>query len=376
VRVLGLEVVLASLSMREPVYSAGMTHADKTTLFVRLSTEEGSGWGECCAYPGARFPDPTIEDVEPVLVDRAVDRLFSASSDGSLPPADRVGALCRGGDGSVAGQAVAAALEMAVLDAELRSSGRSLASWLSVPIGVVVSGALVGIPPGRDLHALLDAVGAALEGGAARVRLKIEPGWDRRPLEAVRAHFPEADLQADANGSFTPDRTSELQALDDLGLACLEQPFGADDLDAHAVLANTMATPIGLDESLWSLARVERALAAGACRVACLKPGRLGGAVAALDAASACAAAGVGCFVGGFFESGLGRSLNATLAARPEFSLPGDLGNPDTYLVANPFAYLAFEGGRAVLSPAAGVGGGPREDLLAGARRRWLPFPR
>jgi O-succinylbenzoate synthase len=374
VRVQGLEVLVVPLSLREPVQSAGKTHRDKTTVFFRLETDEGPGWGECCAYPGARHPDQTPEDVEPKLVDPVVDRLFAACPRRILPPADQIAVVCRK-DGSVGEQAVAAAVEMAVLDAELRASARSLASWVDVPPGSVGSGALVGIPRSRDVGQLVDAVGAAVEGGAERIRLKIEPGWERVPLEAVRARFPGSAILADANGSFTPADGNLLGSLDEFALVCLEQPFAPEDLQAHADLARTMATPIGLDESLWSGDRLELAVASGACRVACLKPGRLGGVVATLDAARHCAAAGIACFVGGFFESGLARSLNATISARPEFSLPGDLGDPDTYLLGNPFAYLPVDHGRIRLSARPGIGAGVRLDGLAGARSRWLPYP-
>lgn len=372
-QVLGLHVLVMPLALREEVRSAGLTHSDKVTVFFCVSTDEGPGWGECCAYPGARFPDPVPTDVEPVLVDAVVGRFFSECPEGSLPPADRIASLCRG-TGSVAEQSVGAALEMAVLDVELRATGRSLASWIGVSPGPVASGGLVGIPSERDLDALVAATAAALEQGAARVRLKIEPGWERRPLEAVRARFPEVALLADANGSFSWDDAGLLRTLDDLDLACLEQPFAPEDLPAHAALAKTMDTPIGLDESLWSRERVAEAVASGACRVACLKPGRLGGAVATVEAARICAGAGVQCFVGGFFESGLGRSLNATLSARPEFGLPGDLGNPDRYLATNPFGYLPVEHGQVQLSSLPGIGTGVRRDLLAGARRRWLAY--
>jgi o-succinylbenzoate synthase len=368
VRVHGLDVLSVPLRLRDPVLSAGLVHADKSTLFFCVATDEGSGWGECCAYPGARFPDPTPSDLEPGVVDRLVGRLFAQCPSGELPPANQIATLCNAE--SVAEQAVAAALEMAVLDAELRDGSRSLASWVGVQPGRVATGALVGIPPGREVAPLVEGVAAAIEQGAARIRVKIEPGWERTPLEAVRARFPDATILADANGSFGRDDVGLLRTLDDLDLRCLEQPFSADDLAAHAALAEVVRTPIGLDESLWSLERVAEAVASGACRVACLKPGRLGGAIATLHAARVCAGAGVECFVGGFFESGLGRALNATIAARPEFGLPGDLGHPDRYLAANPFGYLPVEHGQVQLSSLPGIGTGLREDLLVGARRR------
>jgi len=359
----GIEVTVAALSLRAPILSAGVSHFEKTTLFLRVLTDQGSGWGECSAYSGARPPDPTVEDVEPFVVDRVVTRLFEACDRDELIPAASVVEACIGT--SVGEQSVAAALEMAVLDAELRSTSGSLAALLGDERREVESGALVGIPPERDLGALVDLVGSALDAGARRVRLKIEPGWDHVPLNAVRERFGDAVLQADANGSFEPGLAADLRGLDAYHLRCLEQPFPAEDLRAHRALADTMSTPIALDESLWSLDRVRAALEAGACGVACLKPGRLGGVFAAVAAAQACARAGVDCFVGGFFETGLGRSVNAALAGRAEFGLPGDLGDPDRYLVANPFSYLECGDGTVRLSDAPGVGAELRPQVLA-----------
>jgi O-succinylbenzoate synthase len=367
VRVEAVEVVVAQLSLRAPVHSAGVTHADKATLFFRVVTDEGSGWGECSAYADARSPDPTVEAIEPTTVDRAIARLFTGSVGGNLPSASSVAGVCVGG-GSVGEQSVAGALEMAVLDAELRSASRSLASLLGVAHREVGVGDVVGIPPEHDLGALIDAVGAALDEGARRVRIKIEPGWDHEPLSAVRERYADAVLQADANGSFEPGAAAGLRGLDTYGLRCLEQPFVAEDLQSHRALAESMSTPIALDESLWSVARVRDAVQAGACRVACVKPGRLGGVFAAIAAAEACAEAGVECFVGGFFETGLGRCVNAALAGRAEFSLPGDLGDPDRYLAANPFAYLPEESGTVRLSDAPGLGAELRPGVMAAHR--------
>ncbi len=88
----------------------------------------------------------------------------------------------------------------------------------------------------------------------------------------------------------------------------------------------------------------------GACQVACLKPARLGGLVAARAALAHCVAAGVPAFVGGFFETGLARSANASLATLPGFSLAGDLSSPADYLDFDPFGFPEVGHGR-VLPP-------------------------
>ncbi len=128
--------------------------------------------------------------------------ITSFPGSGPLAPAHRrreVGPALR----AVKGHPMAkAAVEMAVLDAELSSgAGRWPPTWarstLSVPSGVSV-GIMASIPE------LLDAVGCYLEQGYVRIKLKIEPGWDFEPVRAVRERFgDEIALQVDANTAYS-----------------------------------------------------------------------------------------------------------------------------------------------------------------------------
>src|SRR4029077_12249328 len=91
-----------------------------------------------------------------------------------------------------------AALETAVLDAELRSSGTAVAAYLGSVRTEVDSGVSVGIM--NSVPELLDTVAGYLDAGYLRIKLKIEPGWDLEPVAAVRGRFGEKSLlQSDAN---------------------------------------------------------------------------------------------------------------------------------------------------------------------------------
>ncbi len=94
-----------------------------------------------------------------------------------------------------------AALEMAVLDAELRAAGVSFAAYLGGVADVVTPGVAFGIMSSVD--ELLDWVSEYLEAGYRRVKLKICPGWDLVPVAAVRDRFGEnLMLQVDANSAY------------------------------------------------------------------------------------------------------------------------------------------------------------------------------
>jgi O-succinylbenzoate synthase len=160
-------------------------------------------------------------------------------------------------------------------------------------------------------------------------------------------------LQVDANGAYRlsdPDCVDALTGLDGLDLACLEQPLPADDLTGHAALAARIRTPVCLDESITSLGSLEAALGLGACRVVCVKPGPLGGLLRAVEAHDICLGRGVGAWVGGMLETGLGRSANAALAGLPGFTLVGDIAGGERFVEDDPFGHPVMDRGRVAVS--------------------------
>ncbi len=380
-RLTGVELVHVDLPFRHAIGTAAGVHRVRPLLFVRVVGGEAEGWGECAALSEGTAVDPDLSAVERAAVELGVPRLGEASAarGGRLPAASEVAQLF---GSSPVDRMLAATFEMAVADAELRVAGRSLAEDLGVGEGfeAMAVGAVVGIPDDRDLGALRRDVEHVVRAGAARLRLKIEPGWEVAPVRAVRADHPDLVLQVDANGSFGagPGDVAVLSRLADFEVLCIEQPLPPADLIAHAELARLLPVPICLDESLSSTRRVRDALRNGSCAMACLKPARLGGVRATRAAHAACAAAGVPAFVGGFFEAGLGRASNLALAARlgqDATGLVSDLGDPAQYLAVDPCGYPPVVGGWVQVPTGPGVGIHPDGPLLERleARRRWFP---
>ena len=386
-----VELYRVDLAFCSPVTTAAGAHTRRPVAFVRVVAHEAEGWGECAALAEGTSVDPAFDAVLGALEESGVGRLLAAvaARDGELPPASQVPALF--GSGPVA-HFVAATLEMAVLDAELHASGEPLWARLGVEEAVATAGVpvghLVGIPKDRSVDALVARVDVLVRSAStARVRVKIEPGWDTEPLRALRDAFPSLALQADANGSYRwevagagggrdgggrdggLDDARRLVELDGLGLSCIEQPLAPSDLAALRQLAARLDTPVALDESLTSLGRVRDALRYGACGVACLKPARLGGLLRAKTAVNACRESGAGAFVGGFFESGFARAANAALAGLAGLTLPGDLSDPAEYL-ADPERVAVYPGlDGALVRPFGGPGVAPppspaRADLV------------
>jgi O-succinylbenzoate synthase len=378
-KLVGIELVQVEVPFAAAIRTAAGTHHTRSLLFVRVVTEEGEGWGECAALREKTAVDPDVDEVAAAAAGRGVARLLGASAarDGQVPAEALVAQLF---GSSPTDRMLAATFEMAVADAELRRDGRSLAQALGVGPGFesMAVGAAVGIPPDHELGQLRAAVAQVVDRGAARVRLKIEPGWGLEPVRAVREAHPDLLLQVDANGSYGANDAVHLSELSQFDVLCIEQPLPPPDLVAHAELARRLSVPICLDESLSSPRRVLDALRNGACQVACLKPGRLGGLRATRLAHAACREADVAVFVGGFFEAGLGRASNLALAARLHQDAPGmvgDLGDPATYLAVDPCGYPQVQEGWVRVPDHPGVGTWPDEVILGelGAQRRWFP---
>lgn len=300
------------------------TETVRDALLLRVEGAAGEeGWGECVASTEPRYSSEFNDAVLLVLRDLLVPRLLASTRTSGAA----VAALLA----DVRGHRMAkAALETAVLDAELRASGVPLARHLGGVRTEVVAGVAVGIAP--TVPQLLDTVGRHLEEGYRRVKLKIEPGWDLEPVRAVREAFgPDVLLQVDANAAYSAGDADHLRRLDEHGLLLLEQPFDEEDLLAHAELARGVTTPVCLDESIVSARAAETAIALGACSVVNVKPGRVGGCLEARRVHDVCEAHGVPVWCGGMLETGIGRATNLALASLPNFTLPADISATDRY---------------------------------------------
>jgi O-succinylbenzoate synthase len=213
------------------------------------------------------------------------------------------------------------ALELAVWDCHARQLGVPMQKLLGGERTEIPVGASLGMNPVPETVA---SVARHVEQGYKRIKLKIEPGWDVDLLSAVRAEFPDIELTVDANSAYTLDDIDILKKIDQFGLHYIEQPLHWDDLVDHATLAPQMETPLCLDETLTSPARVKAALDLAACKVVNVKVGRVGGLAATKRIHDLCVDRRVPMWCGGMLETGIGRAHNIHVATMPGFVYPGD----------------------------------------------------
>jgi O-succinylbenzoate synthase len=247
-----------------------------------------------------------------------------------------------------------AAIELAILDAELRATGRSFADEIGAVKDRVPSGVSVGIM--NSVPELLDAVTKYVDQGYVRIKLKIEPGWDVEPVAAVREKYPDIPLQVDANTAYTLGDARHLAKLDPFDLLLIEQPLPEDDVRGHAELAKQITTPVCLDESIVSARAAADAIALGACSIINIKAGRVGGYLEARRVHDVARANGIAVWCGGMLETGIGRAANVALAALPGFTLPGDTSASDRYYTQDLTAPFVLEDGHVRVPTGPGLG--------------------
>ena len=352
-----MELRRVELPLVTPFRTSFGTQTVRTALIVRAITDIGDGWGECVAEVEPLYSSEFLDAAELVIRDHLVPRLFKAGD--ALTSEGVAGVLA-----PVKGHPMAkAALEMAVLDAELRAARVSFATRLGAVRSEVDCGVSVGITPTID--ALVELVGRYVDDGYRRIKLKIEPGWDIEPVAAVRAGIGSLPLQVDANTAYTVADADHLAGLDEFDLLLIEQPLPEDDLRGHAEVAKRVRTPICLDESIVSARAAIEAIELGACSIVNIKAGRVGGYLEAVRVHDVCAARGVPVWCGGMLETGLGRAANLALAALPNFTLPGDTSASARYWVHDLTDDFVLIDGRLRVPDGPGLGVAPLPDRLA-----------
>ena len=364
----GVELRRIQMPLVAPFRTSFGTETGRDVLLVRVVTGEAEGWGECVAMSDPLYSSEYVDAAADVL--RRF--LIPAVAAERRLEATRVGPALAAFKGH---RMAKAALETAVLDAELRAAGRPLARELGAVRETVPCGVSVGIMD--SIGALLDAVAGYLDQGYVRIKLKIQPGWDVEPVRAVRERFgDDVLLQVDANTAYTLADARQLARLDPFGLLLIEQPLDEEDVLGHAELAKAVSTPICLDESIVSARAAADAIRLGACAIVNIKPGRVGGYLEARRIHDVCAAHGVPVWCGGMLETGVGRAANVALAALPGFTLPGDTSASDRYFRTDITAPFVLDRGHLPVPTGPGIGVDPIPEVLqeVTTSTEWLPL--
>jgi len=350
-----VELRIVALPLVTPFVAAHGTVTTRTAVILRVLGDAGEGWGECAALPEPTYTEEYVDEAFLTLSEQLIPRLLA--NRGAITARE-----LRSCFSDVVGHPMAkASVELALLDAEGRASGTSLANTFAHkppgPAANVPAGVAIGLLQTPEL--LASEVRTRISEGYGRIKIKIEPGRDIDFVRAARDAAGDAvELSVDANCAYTLDDSRMLNELDEFRLAYIEQPLAADDLLDHAELARRLATPVCLDESLTSVSITREALDMGACSVVCVKAPRLGSWIDAAELLDHCAGLGIAAWVGGMLDCGIGRAANIALAAHPGATLTGDSAATSRFFTEDICPPVTIDGRNGVGTLAVPVGGG------------------
>jgi len=206
-------------------------------------------------------------------------------------------------------RASASLIEGALYDGEVRQLNESN---LSISSGIA-TGSLIGTP-------YVPAVTSCV----SLVRLKVSPFVDPSAFDAIQGVT--CPVVLDYNASCpTVDQVLEHVALASVhsAVSFVEQIGKVGDYTAHYELEDS-GIRLSLDESIRSMQDIRNVVRYEAASVVCIKPTRVGGRSIARTMVEQALEHGLQPYVGGFFETALGRFANAELVE--QFNLgPSDI---------------------------------------------------
>ena len=351
-----IELSTIHLPLVRPFRTSFGTQTSREVLMVKVTNENGTvGWAECVAMSEPLYsPEYVIGCLD--LMKRF---LIPALREKSSITAEDVPAVLKP---FLGGQMAKAALETAILDAQLKEQEISLAKYLGATKTKVECGVSVGIA--NNLESLAEEVKSYVDAGYRRIKLKIEPGWDYEAVKSIRNLYPDIPLQVDANQAYSRNDGKLLAKLDEFNLLLIEQPLDEHDILGHAMLAKEVKTPICLDESIISLQSAEDALELKATTVINIKPGRVGGYIESKKIHDLCVKNNIPVWCGGMLETGIGRAANLALAALPGFTLPGDTSASARYFKQDITKPFVMDDGYLTVPTGPGIGIEPDLEFL------------
>ena len=318
-----------TLHFAQPLWTARGEFRERSSIILELSDTAGLvGYGEAAPWPG--FGSETVAESLGTLNDAAALLRGAELQPGEWP--DAIAAHFR------RAPAARAALEGALWDLTARRAGIPLAYQLAAGLGALAGTVLERVKVSALLmegtpEALRDEARRVSAAGYRAAKLKLGIATLAEDIARVRAAReglgPDVALRGDANGAWSERVAREaLDALAPFGLAYIEQPLAAGEIDGMARLRRDAPVRIAADESVATAAGAMRLLEAGAADVLVLKPATLGGPAQALGIAASARRAGCEVVFSHTFESAVG--ARHVLHCAAAWGDPGGIHGLDT----------------------------------------------
>ncbi|HEX9445811.1 MAG TPA: enolase C-terminal domain-like protein [Candidatus Binatia bacterium] len=311
-----IETIPIRLPTRRVHQWSSLTTPIGVYVIIKVHTDDGlAGFGESPALKDWGGDHMKYYGETPQTTVHVIQDLLAPALAGRDPRA--IGLAHDAMDRAVKGYPYAkAALDMALYDLAGKALGvpayRLLGGCYRGRIAVAHSIGLMEID-----QAVEEAVQVKAE-GIKTVKLKggQEPGRDVELVRRIRSALgPEIKITVDANQGYASPKIAigAIKAMEEYALQFMEQPV--EGIDAMAVVAAAVDTPIMADESAWTPQDVLEIIRKKAADIISLYTTKPGGLFKAKKAAAVAEAAGLQCNVNGSVETGVGNAANLHLAA-------------------------------------------------------------
>lgn len=311
------------MKLKTPFETSFGKTIDRHCILVKMVDEEGDvGWGEIPVDDVPYYHYETVETALYVAKKFLVPKLLEINV---AEPKDFLNATSR-----IRGHVMAkAGFEMTLWDLLAKKKRKPLYELIGGARDRIVSGVSIGII--GNMESLLKAISRFLNEGYRRIKIKIKPGWDVKPVETIRKTFGDIPLQVDANAAYTLENFDIFKQLDEYDLLMVEQPLHYEDLAEHAELQSKIRTPICLDESIKNIYDTKAAVKLGSCRIINIKPARVGGISESIAIHNYALEHNIPVWIGGMLETGIGRGFQVALATLPNVKYPNDISASNRY---------------------------------------------
>jgi muconate cycloisomerase len=365
-----IETIPIKLPTRRVHQWASLTTPIGVYVIVKIITDDGlTGLGEAPVLKDWGGDYMKYYGETPQTTAHVVNDILAPAIVGQDPRA--IGLIHNAMDKTIKGYPYAkAALDMALYDL----SGKAL----DAPAYQLLGGCCrrrITVAHSIGLMEVEKAVEEALQVKAEGIKtVKLKGGQaPQRDIDLVRqmriALGPEIQITVDANQGYPTPKIAvqTIKAMEEYGIQFMEQPV--EGIDAMAVVAQSVDTPIMADESAWTPQDVLEIVRKKAADIISLYTTKPGGLFKAKKVAAVAEAAGLRCNVNGSVETGVGNAANlhlaastavASLACVVPVSTPmgkGKKGIAGIYynddLITEPFEYAA---GEIVVSDKPGLG--------------------
>ncbi len=299
-----LELVVVELPQIKPFRSAIGVRNSRKALIIKWHTKKGIiGYGECSCRPDPFYSHEFVEGAIQVIQEFVFPLLkFATTYNEVLTALSKI----RGWNFTKA------AVEFAMNDAIRRSTGKGiLEAWDSPRLDKVPVGISMGLF--ENGFVMSQAIKEAETEGYKRLKFKIKPGYASPSILTSLKECNHPTMSFDANGSFTANDFEALALFANLGYM-VEQPFAPGNSylqkefeENHSALINCPDEEV---ETLGQLIEQKDNLSE-----LNIKPGRVGGVYNTIEIMEYCFANNISAWIGGMFETGIGRAQNLQIAS-------------------------------------------------------------